>query len=92
MPELGYERALGDLETRALIADRRARDIIAAHAGDDKSAAVITDEPIARRGGSPKSDMNLRRSDIKTVAAAKPFVDRQLELAMKYLRDELAKK
>ena len=92
MPDLGYELGLDDRETRALAADRRQRDIIAAHATDDKSAAVIKDEPLARRQTSDKPDAEskiVRRMPSQSTAAKKPFVDRQFEMAMKYLRDKL---
>ena len=94
MPDLGYELGLDDSETRALAVDRRQRDIIAAHAADDKSATVIKDEPLARRPTSDKTDAKdlVADTQVKTVAAKKPFVDRQLEMAMKYLRERLAKK
>jgi carboxyl-terminal processing protease len=93
MPDLGYELGLDDRETRELAANRRQRDIIAAHATDDKSAAILKDEPIARRPSSDKPDTGSRSADAKVKSAAtnKPFVDRQLEMAIKYLRDKLAK-
>jgi carboxyl-terminal processing protease len=93
MPDLGYELGLDDRETRALAADRRQRDVIAAHTTDDKSAAVPKDEPLARRPASEKPDAKVHAVDAhdKTTAAKKPFVDRQLEMAMKYLREKLAK-
>jgi carboxyl-terminal processing protease len=95
MPDLGYELGLDDRETQALADDRRHRDIIAAHGpADDKSAAVLKDEPLARRFGGDKLDAGSRATDsrVKPSAVKKPFVDRQLEMAMKYLRDELTKK
>jgi len=93
MPDLGYELAIDDRETRALAADRRARDIIAARAGDDRSAGVQKDEPLARRPASTSPDATPRAADTpaKTSAAKQPFVDRQLEMALKYLREELGK-
>ena len=44
--------------------------------------------------GSTKPDAGKRaaQAESKPAAARKPFVDRQLEMAVKYLRDELAKK
>jgi carboxyl-terminal processing protease len=84
MPDLGYELGLDDRETRALAVDRRQRDIIAAHAADDKSAAVLNDEPLASR---TLVGVEMKRGESKS----KPFVDRQLEMAMKYLRDKVAK-
>jgi carboxyl-terminal processing protease len=93
MPDLGYELALNDRETRELAANRRQRDIIAAHT-DDKSAAVIKDEPLARGTGAVKADAKPSSTDTQStlIAAKNPFVDRQLEMAMKYLREQLAKK
>ncbi len=93
MPDLGYELGLDDRETRALATDRRQRDIIAAHATTDKSATVIKGEPLARRPSTDKPDAKDHPVDgkINAAAAKKPFVDRQLEIAMKYLRDKLAK-
>jgi carboxyl-terminal processing protease len=88
MPDLGYELALDDRETRALADDRRQRDIIAAHTTDDKSAAVVKDQPLASRPSDIKPDANTHAADAK---AKKPFVDRQLEMALKYLRGKLAK-
>src|SRR5208282_2697986 len=38
MPDLGYELGLNDKETRDLLVDRRNRDVIVAHATDEKSA------------------------------------------------------
>jgi carboxyl-terminal processing protease len=94
MPDLGYELGLDDRETRALATDRRQRDIIAAHATDDKSAAVVRDEPLAQSGDSVKLESKRQATDktIKPAAAKKPFADRQLDMAMKYLREQLAKK
>lgn len=93
MPDLGYELGLDDRETRALATDRRQRDIIAAHATTDKSATVIKGEPLARCPSTDKPDAKDHPVDgkINAAAAKKPFVDRQLEIAMKYLRDKLAK-
>jgi carboxyl-terminal processing protease len=93
MPDLGYELGLDDHETRDLAADRRQRDIIAAHATDDKSAAVLNNEPLARRPSSDKTDAIGHPGDaqLKSAAAKKPFIDRQLEMAIKYLREKLAK-
>ncbi len=84
MPDLGYELALNDRETRELATDRRQRDIIAAHV-DDKSAAVMKGEPLARRDGAAEPGTS-------STTSRKRFVDRQLEMAMKYLRDKAAKK
>jgi carboxyl-terminal processing protease len=55
---------------------------------------AVKDEPLARRTGSTKPDGEKRAtpSESKSTVASKPFVDRQLEMAVKYLRDELAKK
>jgi carboxyl-terminal processing protease len=93
MPDLGYELGLDERETRALATDRRQRDIIAAHTLDDKSAAVLNNEPIASRTPSDKPDAKEHSADTQAKIAApkKPFVDRQLEMAMKYLRGKLAK-
>ena len=41
MPDLGYELGLDERETRALLADRRNRDVITAHATDGKAAAPL---------------------------------------------------
>ena len=51
-------------------------------------------EPLARRTGLMKPDAGkpAAQSEPKPAAENKPFVDRQLEMAVKYLRDELAKK
>ena len=58
------------------------------------SLGAAKNEPLARRtefakpgGGKPTA-----RSGAKPPAMNKPFVDRQLELAVKYLRDELKRK
>jgi len=88
MPDLGYELALDDRETQALAADRRHRDIIAAHTTEDKSAAMIKDEPIARRADDAKPEESPRPA---AGQSKKPFVDRQLEMALKYLREKLGK-
>ncbi len=55
---------------------------------------TVKDEPLARRTGPAKPDVEKRagQSDSKSVSAGKPFVDRQLVMAMKYLQEELAKK
>ena len=119
MPDLGYELGLNEHETHELLVDRRNRDIIVAHATDEKSATApatpgprgdkpavapgespaslgpaVKDEPLARRTGLMKPDAGKRaaQSESKPAAEKKPFVDRQLEMAVKYLRDELAKK
>ena len=119
MPDLGYELGLNERETHELLVDRRNRDIIAAHASDEKSATApaapgprgdkpavapvespaslgpaVKGEPLARRTGFTKPDAGKRaaESESKPAAEKKPFVDRQLEMAVKYLRDELAKK
>ena len=120
MPDLGYELGLNDHETHEMLVDRHNRDIIMAHARDEKSATAapaapgsrgekpavaprespaslgpaVKDEPLARRTGPMKPDAGKRAtpSESKSAAEKKPFVDRQLEMAVKYLRDELAKK
>ena len=40
----------------------------------------------------PDAGKRAAQSESKPAAEKKPFVDRQLEMAVKYLRDELAKK
>ncbi len=102
-----------------MLADRRDRDIIAAHVTDEKSATApaapgplhdkravgpgespaslgpaAIHEPLARRTGPTKPDASKRAAEAesKATAASHPFVDRQLEMAVKYLRGELAKK
>src|SRR5208283_4087404 len=40
MPDLGYESSLNERETHDMLVDRRNRDIILAHAGDEKSATA----------------------------------------------------
>jgi carboxyl-terminal processing protease len=140
MPDLGYELGLDARETRELLADRRNRDIIAAHATGEKSAtapaaparlsdkpAVVPPEsPASQRPGiedksapdpwdyykspvsqgpaveeeplpGPTKFFGVARGKPATQAeskpvASKPFIDRQLEMAVKYLRDALAKK
>jgi len=119
MPDLGYELGLNERETHELLVDRRNRDIILAHATDEKSATApaasgrvrdkpsvvpsdspsslgpaIQGEPLARRSGFTKSDAGKRSTETESKPAAekKSFVDRQLEMAVKYLRDELARK
>ncbi len=49
MPDLGYELGLNDRETRELLVDRRNRDIIVAHATDEKSATAPA-TPAGSRG------------------------------------------
>jgi hypothetical protein len=119
MPDLGYELGMNEREIHEMLVDRRNRDIIAAHATDEKSATApatptqsrdkpaivpgvspaslgpaVNDEPLARRTGLTKPDAGKRATQSASIPAAtnKPFVDRQLEMAVKYLRDELAKK
>jgi carboxyl-terminal processing protease len=55
---------------------------------------VGTNEPIARRTGGSKPDAVRKTGEpeSKSGAAKKPYVDRQLEMALKYLRGELEKK
>ena len=61
MPDLGYELGLDARETRELLADRRNRDIIAAHATGEKSAtapaapARLSDKPAVVPPESPAS-------------------------------------
>ena len=119
MPDLGYELGLGEQETHDMLVDRRNRDIIVAHAAEEKSAVsarhagargdkpavaprqspaalgpALKNEPLARRNEFTKPDASKRaaHSEFKPAAEKKPFVDRQLEMAVKYLREELAKK
>ena len=119
MPDLGYELGLNERETHEMLVDRRNRDIIVAHAADEKSAAahaavgprsdkpavapgdspaslgpVLKNEPFARRTGFAKPDAGKQapQPESKPATTNKPFVDRQLEMAVKYLRNELAKK
>ena len=119
MPDLGFELGLNERETHDILVDRRNRDVIAAHASDEKSATAAAapapprdkatlvpgeppaslgpaakDESLARRTGVVKPDAGKRAapSEPKAAATNKPFVDRQLEMAVKYLREELAKK
>src|SRR5208337_1663330 len=97
---------------------RRDRDVIAAHASDQKSATApatpaparektalspgesppstgpaAKDESLARRTGSTKPDVGSRATqpESKTTAPSKSVIDRQLEMAVKYLREQLAK-
>ena len=53
---------------------------------------AVKDEPLARRTGfdEARGRQAGRQSESKPAAEKKPFVDRQLEMAVKYLRDELA--
>src|SRR5208282_3275699 len=59
MPDLGYELGLNELETHDLLVDRRNRDVIAAHATEEKSAtapaapARLRDKPSTAPGESP---------------------------------------
>jgi len=119
MPNLGYELSLNERETHDLLVDRRNRDVIAAHATDDKSATAparpvatrdkpavaptvspsspgpeVKDESLTRRTGLTKPDFGKPsvQSAPKAVAASKPVVDRQLEMAVKHLRENLALK
>ena len=116
MPDLGYDLGLDERETRELLADRRNRDVIMAHATGEKAATPpdrlgdkpaiapiespsslgpVKDEPLARRTAGtvkPAQEQPAVQTESKAVAAKKPFVDRQLEMAIKYLRTELTKK
>ena len=118
MPDLGYELGLNDHETHEMLVDRRNRDIIVAHATDEKSAVApalpargaskpavvpaetpsslgpaVKDEPFARRTGPmrPEAGKPATQFDSKSAAEKKPFVDRQLEMAVKYLRESWRK-
>ena len=55
---------------------------------------AVQGEPLARRNGATKPDVEKldAQGGVKAVTVNKPFVDRQLQMALKYLRDELAKK
>jgi carboxyl-terminal processing protease len=55
---------------------------------------AIQGESLARRGGLLKTDSGKpsREAPPAKSTANRPFIDRQLEMAVKYLRDELAKK
>jgi carboxyl-terminal processing protease len=67
-------------------------------AGPSQSPAslgpTMKDEPLARRTILAKPDAGKRTapSESRPAAEKKPFVDRQLEMAVKYLRDELTRK
>ena len=50
MPDLGYELGLNERETHEMLVDRRNRDIIAAHAADEKSATAPA-APAGRQAG-----------------------------------------
>ncbi len=61
MPDLGYELGLNDRETREMLVDRRNRDVIVAHAIDEKSATAPAapgprrDKPAVAPSESPAS-------------------------------------
>ena len=51
MPDLGYELGLNEHETHELLVDRRNRDIIVAHAIDEKSAVAPAGRSAERQTG-----------------------------------------
>jgi carboxyl-terminal processing protease len=74
-PDAGYELRLSESETSALAADRRDRDILQPHRAPPPKEPARPDA--AGKPGPAK--------------ASTPFVDRQLQMALKYLNGELAR-
>ncbi len=99
-PDAGYELKMDDEEMFALMADRRARDILVPKAQPPKPEAKKpeptppkpkTEKPEPARTG-PTSEGGEVKPKPPSAPAAKPphFVDRQLERAREYLTGELA--
>jgi carboxyl-terminal processing protease len=76
-PEEGYELTLGDRETVELLDAQNKRGLL---------------HPSGRNKDDPRSDTPVAERDVKTAEKEKPFVDRQLELALKYVTGELERK
>ncbi len=130
MPDLGFELALNDRETRDLLSNRRSRDIIPVHSlGDKPSAATPASHPSEPKQSHalPKTLLNGNEATLVADATAKtegvgkavkdkpptgsetgtkgtakvsgdsataikkPFVDRQLEMAVRYLKEKAGK-
>ncbi len=89
-------RAMDEKSATAPAAPPRSHDkpAVAPVESPSSLAPAANDEPLVRRIGTTKPDAEKRAapSESKPSAASKPFVDRQLEMAVKYLRNELATK
>jgi carboxyl-terminal processing protease len=85
MPDKGFDIELDDAELLALIEDRRDRDVLRLSAKKDGEKPVVVKKDIAKNG--------TKKTDAAKEAKGKsaPFVDRQLQAALKYLNTELAK-
>lgn len=81
VPDAGFDLRLSDREQADLMADRRERDIL-----HPKHGAAPTAKP-----EPPKPEPAEKAKPEKAAEAKKPFVDRQLEMALKYLNGELAR-
>jgi carboxyl-terminal processing protease len=53
---------------------------------------ALPGEPLALRGRNARTEVDKSPKAVPASSAIRPFVDRQLEMAVKYLREELAKK
>lgn len=88
--------ATGEKSATAPATSGRVRDKPAVAPAESPSSLgpAVKDEPLARRTGFTKPDVGKRSTETESKPAVekKPFVDRQLEMAVKYLRDELGRK
>jgi carboxyl-terminal processing protease len=106
MPDKGFDMELDDSEMLALIEDRRERDVLRlptkknSDRATEKTAAAVEDvaktgEPQQNEGVKKDAKKNVKKRDQDVAKDGKegsgPFVDRQLQAALKYLTTELAK-
>ena len=97
MPDKGFDIELDDDELLALIENRRDRDILRLSANKDVEKVAekkdVAKDDVGKKQDAVKKDV--KKNGMKKTAAAKdksaPFVDRQLQAALKYLNTELAK-
>jgi carboxyl-terminal processing protease len=98
VPDAGYEVKLTDAEMTDLVRDRRERDIVAGKpSSPDKPAEPPAEKPADPPGdssdqppASPGSEAAPPPAEAAPPSKA-PFVDRQLQKALEYLNQELAR-
>ena len=99
-PDDGYEIKISTEEREKLLLDRRERDILrttpsertsektddkTASPADTKKRSGVAENGVTKNGGSKNGDKKAKSDDTT------PVVDRQLDAAVKYLHNELAK-
>ncbi len=91
MPDANFEMKLSDSEMSDLIRHRRDRDILAIHPRKPAEPAEKPAEKPAQADGPAKPQGDKPAAESKPAEQASAFVDRQLQKAVDYLSQELAR-